>query len=152
MAFQNKLILLLKNIELNLMNDIYGRAHCPWTTGAASYNTLFCAVHEPKYALPLQGGGSLLHVTQGDGATRLCPGLLCYAPSGRLNACLKGTLHILFIVIPYLIYAKCTNYSGMTNVIPYSFLRAFLAANYVNFSARNPLVLHKKLILSPKFV
>jgi len=24
--------------------------------------------------------------TQGGGALRLCPGLLCYAPSGRLNA------------------------------------------------------------------
>ena len=86
MVFKDKLILLLKNIELNLMNDIYGRAHCPWVT---AYNALFCAVHEPKYALPLQGGGSLLYVTQGDGALRLCPGLLCYAPSGRLNACLR---------------------------------------------------------------
>ena len=70
MAFHDKLILLLKNIELNLMNDIYGRAHCPW---AAAYNDLFCAVHEPKYALPLQGGGSLLYVTQDDGATGFQP-------------------------------------------------------------------------------
>ena len=67
MAFQDKLISLLKNIELNLMNDIYGRDHCPWPAGAVAYNALFCAVHEPKYALPLQGGSSLLYVTQGDG-------------------------------------------------------------------------------------
>ena len=81
MVFQNKLILLLKNIELNLMNDIYGRAHCLWAAGAAgaaAYNALFCAVHEPKYALPLQGGGSLLYVTQGDGAYSAFA-LGCYA-------------------------------------------------------------------------
>jgi len=52
------------------MNDIYGRAHYPWV---AAYNALFCAVHEPKYALPLQGGGSLLYVTQDDGATGFQP-------------------------------------------------------------------------------
>ena len=100
MVFQNKLILLLKNIKLNLMNDIYVHANCPW---AVAYNALFCVVHEPKYALPLQGGGSVLYVTQGDGATRLCPGLLCYAPSGRLNACLPARFIYLLRLCPGLL-------------------------------------------------
>ena len=83
------------------MNDIYGRAHCSWATGAAAYNVLFCAIHEPKYALrKLQGGGSLLYVTQGDGATRLCPGLICYGLSARLNARLRRASYLQNVQTP----------------------------------------------------
>ena len=45
-------------------------------------------------ALPLQGGSFLLYVTQGDGATRLCPGLLCYGLSARLNARLRRASYL----------------------------------------------------------
>ena len=76
------------------MNDIYGRAHCPWAA-AAAYNALYWVVNETKYALPLQGGCSLLYVTQGDGALRLCPGLLCYGLSARLNARLRRASYLL---------------------------------------------------------
>ena len=60
----------------------------------AAYNALFWVVHKPKYALPLQGGGFLLYVTQGDGALRLCPGLLCYGLSARLNARLRRASYL----------------------------------------------------------
>ena len=73
------------------MNDIYGRALCHW---ASAYNALSLTVHEPKYALPLQGGGSLLYVPQGDGALRLCPGLIRYGLSARLNARLRRASYL----------------------------------------------------------
>jgi len=47
-------------------------------------------------ALPLQGGCSLLYVTQGDGALRLCPGLICYGLSARLNARLRRASYLFF--------------------------------------------------------
>jgi len=72
--------------------------------------------------LPFQGGCIVVATNPGLRRVAPYPGLLCYAPSGRLNACLKGTLHILFIAIPYLIYAKCTNSRGAINRAPVFYL------------------------------
>ena len=97
MAFQDKLIMLLKNIELNL-----------------AYNALYFGGSPTQYALPLQGGGSLLYVTQGDGALRLCPGLLCYGLSAHLNARLRRASYLPDIYRP----SKCT--LGRSTLRPYT--------------------------------
>ena len=82
MGFKDELILLLKKHKIEFLNDIC--RHAPYTWGGVQCLVLDGSQTQICPALT----GRLfffLYVAHGDGATRLCPGLLCVGLSGRQN-------------------------------------------------------------------
>jgi hypothetical protein len=85
------------------------------------------------FTLPFQGGCIVVATYPGLRRVAPYPGLLCYAPSGRWNACLKGTLLFLFRSQSHVLHDQ--------NVQTPEGVARYIA-----------IAITQKLILSPKFV